>query len=389
MAAATGQRKQSGPVVDPAAFNRLARLQRHAISSMPHQDNTLGRFVDLPNVGYHYRCVVSHDLSVTSVGGPTGRWLSGHFGGNTTRFTAPFGLLPNIKYALNVSSPIYSTDAYGNYILNLLHDRGLDPYAQVAVGQIGRNRKERFGFSILNNTTGALVTPDSLVAAATDYRLRAIYPIHLTLGESAGAGLVPAQDIRIAPQLFLDTGSAATIASVAADLGAITGNYDVQLDYFTIGSPNVKPDTSMVLQTRQEIQAVTGTGEQIYRPQIGGIFLKEVMCVFNNSRAIDPVTVELHQLRVQQNVEFETLAPRIRIGDELRWYSKRMPDEMWCIDHTTGLGDPTMPSLRDRIASNQMTRVEYILRWAAGTAVVQTAEIRHYLQQLLPRPKVM
>jgi hypothetical protein len=66
-----------------------------------------------------------------------------------------------------------------------------------------------------------------------------------------------------------------------------------------------------------------------------------------------------------------------------------MPDEMWCIDHTTGLGDPTMPSLRDRIASNQMTRVEYILRWAAGTAVVQTAEIRHYLQQLLPRPKVM
>jgi hypothetical protein len=36
-----------------------------------------------------------------------------------------------------------------------------------------------------------------------------------------------------------------------------------------------------------------------------------------------------------------------------------------------------------------MTRVEYILRWAAGTAVVQTAEIRHYLQQLLPRPKVM
>jgi hypothetical protein len=189
--------------------------------------------------------------------------------------------------------------------------------------------------------------------------------------------------------LFLDTGSAGQIASVAADLGAITGNYDVHLDYFTIGSPNVKPDTSMVLQTRQEIQAVTGTGEQIYRPQIGGIFLKEVMCVFNNSRAIDPVTVELHQLRVQQNVEFETLSPRIRIGDELRWYSKRMPDEMWCIDHTTGLGDPTMPSLRDRIASNQMTRVEYILRWAAGTAVVQTAEIRHYLQQLLPRPKVM
>lgn len=383
------KRKSQGPISDPAAFNRIARLQRHQISSVPHQDNTNGRFVDLPNVGYHYRCFVAHDIAATSVGGPTGRFLSGHFGGNTTRFPCPTGLLPGMRYALNISSPIYSTDAYGNYMLQLYMNQGLDPFVQVATGQVGRNRKERFGFCILNSTTGAIVTPDSLVAGATTYNFRATYPIPLTLGEAAGAGLVPAQDIRIAPQLFLDNGSAASIASVAADFGALTGNYDVFLDYFTVSTPNVRPDTTFIMQTRQEVQGVTGTGEQIYRPQIGGIFLRELMSVWNNTRAIDPVTLELHQLRVQQNVTFESLTPRIRISDEKRWYGRLCPDEVWAFDHTTGLGDPTSPSLRDRIASNQMTRVEYIFRWGTGTAVVSTAEIRHYLQQLIPLPKVM
>ncbi len=66
-----------------------------------------------------------------------------------------------------------------------------------------------------------------------------------------------------------------------------------------------------------------------------------------------------------------------------------MPDELWIFDHVTGFGDPTLPSLRDRIASNQLTRLEYIVQWDGGVSVVQTAELRNYVQQLVPLPRVM
>jgi len=135
---------------------------------------------------------------------------------------------------------------------------------------------------------------------------------------------------------------------------------------------------------------VAGTGDQIYRPQIGGVILKMIFTVWNNSRAIDvqPAGSNL-QLRIQQGVTLENLIPQVHIMDERRWYAKLLPDEVWVYDHLTGFGDPTLPSLRDRIASNQLTRLEYIYQWPGTTAVTATAELRNYLLQLVPLPRVM
>lgn len=409
MMANRGRGGQQTMAPNPALFNRVARLQRHLVGAVAYAPAVAGRFIELPNVGYHYRTFSQFDLTSTSIAAPAGRWLSGQFGGNAARFQAPTQVCRGHRYTLNVSSPIYASDGYGNYIIQLVNNRGSDPYTQTATGSVGRNRKERATFCILNSTTGALVLPDSAIAGATAYNLRGVYMIALTLGESAAAGLIPVQDIRISPQLFYDFGDLTDLVSTPNDFtgaggGAqFTGNLQVIVDFFTVPSDSIRPDTSFVMQTRNDIQSVAGTGDQIYRPQIGGVILKTIFTVWNNSRAIDvstagggtPVTVAATtgvdnlRLRIQQGVTLENLLPQIHIMDERRWYSKLLPDEVYVFDHVTGFGDPTLPSLRDRIASNQLTRLEYILAWSTGLAVTQQAELRNYVMQLVPLPRVM
>ena len=403
MMAARGRGGQQVMQPNPALFNRVARLQRHNVGAVAYAPAVAARFLELPNVGYHYRTFSQFDLQSTSIAAPSGRWLSGQFGGNTARFPAPMQVARGLRYTLNVSSPIYASDGYGNYIIQLVSNRGLDPFTQTASLNIGRNRKERATFCILNSTTGALVLPDSAIAGATQYNIRGVYSIFLTLGESAAAGLIPVQDIRITPQLFFDFGDLTDLVSAPGDFtgaggtGQFTGNMNIFVDFFTVPSDAVRPDTSFVLQTRNDILSVSGTGDQIYRPQIGGVILKTIFTVWNTSRAIDvstasnPATtgVDNLRLRIQQGVTLENLFPQIHVMDERRWYTKLLPDEVYVFDHLTGFGDPTLPSLRDRIASNQLTRLEYILQWNAALAVTQNAELRNYIMQLVPLPRVM
>lgn len=407
MMAPRGRGGQQVPQPNPALFNRVARLQRHNVGAVQYAAAVANRFIELPNVGYHYRTFSQFDLTSTSIAGPAGRFLSGQFGGNTNRFPCPMQVARGHRYTLNVSSPIYASDGYGNYIIQLVNNRGLDPFTQVAFGGIGRNRKERATFCILNQTTGALVLPDSAVAGATQYALRGVYFIPLTLGESAAAGLIPVQDIRITPQLFFDFGDLTDLVSTPNDFtgagggGQFAGNMNITVDFFTVPTDSIRPDTAFVLQTRNDIQTVAGIGDQIYRPQIGGVILKTIFTIWNNTQAVDvgstnlgplggtPGAVDNLRLRIQQGVTLENLFPQIHIMDERRWYSKLLPDEVYVFDHVTGFGDPTLPSLRDRIASNQLTRLEYIVQWDTGAAVVQTAELRNYIQQLVPLPRVM
>ena len=372
---------------NPALFNRAARLQRQNIGAVTYAAGVNSQYQQLPPVGYHFRTFTFFDLDATSAAAPTGTWLSGQFGGGINRFAAPLNILRGLRYTLNVSSPIYSTDGYGNYVIQLVNNRGMDPFVQVASGAVGRNRKERAVFCILNATTGAIVTPGSAIAAATDYKLRGCYLVPLTLGESASAGLVPVQDIRINPQLFMDFGDKTDLMTVTTDFASnFTGNFTNFVDYFTVPAPNIRPDTSYVLQTRQDIQQIAGAGDNSYKPQIGGVILRTIFTIWNNSQAVDVPTVGDLRLRIQQGVVLEELTPQIRIMDERRWYSKLLPDEVYVFDHLTGFGDPTLPSLRDRIASNTLTLLEYIVNWVG--AVTATAEFRNYVMQLVPLPRV-
>jgi hypothetical protein len=381
--------QQMMPANNPAVFNRMARLHRHRCGSLPYKSGVLTNLLDLPNVGYHYRLGVYADLDhgTTAGSGLTARFLSGHFGGNTSRFPAPLGLVNKINYTLNVSTPIYASDGYGNFLLQLVNNRGSNPWTQVASGDVGRNRKERTLFCLLNATTGAFAKPDDALAVSTNYKSRFWQHIPLTLGEAATAGLVPVQDARINPQIDLGFGTAADLVSVAADLPAITGNFDVYCDYFTTPSEAIRPDTDFILQTRMDQQTIAGTGEQIYKPQIGGVILRVIQSIWNNGKAVDPSTITRQVLRVQQGLILEDIAPVVRIADEHRWYSKKIPDEVYVWDHVTGMGDPTLPSLRDRIASNQLTRLEYVSEIASGTSITQPAELRNYMQQLVPLPR--
>lgn len=374
----------------PPDFNRIARLQRQNVGTIAYTADVSAQSLDLPPVGYHYRLLAHADLDTTAAGVVTGRWLSGHIGGNTNRFRAPFGLVKGIRYALNVSSPVYYSDGYGNHLLQLAERKGLDPFVQVATSSVGYARKERSLCAIFNATDGALVAPDAVLVAAKNYKLR--FPIHipLTLGDAALVGLVPVQDIRIRPQLILDFGGKGDVASVAADLGTITGNFTVFCDYFTVPNEAVRPDTSFVFQTLMDIQQVAGTGDQDYRPQIGGVIMRVIQAIFNSSKGIDAYsTIEERSLIVQQGVYLQRESPIVSLYDERRYQSKILPDEALLWDFTTGAGDPTMPSLRDRLPTSQATWLTLRNKWGSGTAVAATAEIRSYRQQMVPVDRVM
>lgn len=382
-----------GMMKDPATFNRLARLNRHKVGTLAFGANQSSQYIDLPNVGYHKDVLALMSLTATAGGSPTGRFLSGHYGGNTNRFPCPLGIVQRIAYALNVSTPIYSSDGYLNYILNLVNGKGLDPWVQNEEAswgaRLGIARKERALHCILNTTDGDIVPPDSTVTASKAYAFRAAFRVPLTFGESAAAGLIPVQDIRIHPQLLFDFGNKAHISSAAADFAADpTGNLEVICDYFTVPDPGVRPDTDYVLQTTMDQQTISGVGELVYRPQIGGIITRIINTFWNSSKAVDPFDfLDTMRLRIQQGVVLEHRPIPSFLADECRFYGKRLPDEVLVWDHTTGLGDPTLPSLRDRISSNQLTSLEYIADIDSGQTITATAENRILKQQLIPLPR--
>jgi hypothetical protein len=385
----------------PADFNRLARLYRHQGDSIAFNAGVNNQQVNLANVGYQFRIQTFCDLTTsTTIAAPTGKWLSGAFGAVTARFPAPLGLVQSYKYALNVGSPVLHADGYGLYILDLIQSRGMNKWIQNPTLDKGRSRKERDIFAIFNSTTGGFDVPDQTLTGASVYKLRLALTAHLTFGETAVAGLIPVQDSRVQPQLFFDWGTIANVVQTTADLGAtpaITGNFDNFVDYFVVPNPSVVPDTRFVKQTKFGIQTVSGTGEQIVKPTIGGVILKNVFTVWNAGQAIDTTTIDSMRLRVQQGLTLENISRKVRINDERRWYSKELPDEVYAYDHvSSSFGDPGVPGFRDRLETGQLTLAEYILNWNSGTAVSSgvpplsgPAEIRWYVEQLVRLETIM
>jgi len=387
---------QGQMVVNPAAFNQLARLHRWEVGARTHVASLRGDFLALPPVGYHYGVQIEHDTTATTVAVPAGRFNGGFFNGNTPRFLAPLGLMQNVAYALNTSSPIYSTSGWANYVINLYSNRGYDPMRHTnIVDNVGRSEKQFTHFGIFR--TGpptTIIAPDALIpAGAVAYTMRASYRIPLTLGDFATAGLLPVQDIGIQPQIQFNFGARTDIMTVAADFTAEpTGLARVYVDWFTLPTVTVQPNTEYILQTREEQISVPAVAQTIHRPQIGGILLRNILCCFGTQgthlRAVSAQTKAPLSLRVQQAETLENLNTWVKIADELRTTSKLQPDEAFAFDHTLGFGDPTLPSLRDRLPTFMLTLVEYLIDWPTNANWGLPGEVRPIWQQLVRLDRV-
>jgi hypothetical protein len=401
---------QSLPPPNPTLFNQRARLIRQNLSTLSISQavgaaaNQLTP-VDLPPVGYHYRVFNWFDLAETSGDITSSRLRSNDNIANTNlRFPAPWGFINRSRYTINGSSDVWNMPGYENFLLQLAANRGkkplfgLDVWGSSTTGSRGYGSKEQqFAVTSVAGTTPLLtytfLSDDSAGVDTTVYGIKFMLAHPLTLGESAVAGLLPVQDYRIKPQLIVEVSNPDAIWVNPTNAGTITGTMYTICDYFE-APPGVRPDTRFVKQSRFQTETMSGTGAKKFAPQLGGVILRTFISLWHGSATgTSMYAVNLEEqisntrVVVQQNTQLENVPPAFRAHDELRWYSKFMPNNVLTFDHiASGFGDPGMPSLRDRIESGRLTLLEY--QWDQD--VLTTAgEFRSVYEQLLPLPKLV
>lgn len=397
------------PPPNPALFNQLARFVRQNMDTRSISATATGAAqklqpIDLPPVGYHFRVNCWFDLLLTVGDITNARLRSNDTIANTNlRFPAPWGFVQRSRYSVNGANEVWNMPGYENFILQCAINRGrrplfgLDVWGTSSTGSRGYGAKEAmFGLSQPTGTTPLLthtfLSDDSALTDTTNVDMKFMLAHNLTLGESAVAGLLPVQDYRIKPQLELEIGNVGDVVVNPTNVSAAGTMYTI-CDYFE-APPGVRPDTRFVKQSRYQTETMTGTGEKKFAPQLGGVLLRTFISLWHGSATgTAQYAVDLEEccsdtrVVVQQNTQLENIPPAFRAYDELRWYSKFLPSNVLTFDHVaSGFGDPGMPSLRDRIESGKLTKIEY--QWDQD--VLTTAgEWRAVFEQLLPLPKIV
>lgn len=397
------------PPANPAAFNQLARYIRQKQSSITISATATGAAqqlspIDLPPVGYHFR-VFSWFETLLTVGDITNARLRSNdtIANTNLRFPAPWGFVQRSRYSINGASDVWNMPGYENFLLQLANNRGrkpifgLDVWGSSVTGSRGYGAKEsQFALSQPAGTTPLLthtfLSDDSALTDSTNVDMKFMLAHPLTLGESALAGLIPVQDYRIKPQMFYEIGNVGDVVVNPTNV-TLAGTIYTVCDYFE-APRGVRPDTRFIKQSRFQTETMSGTGEKRFAPQLGGVLLRTFISLWHGSATGTSQyacnleeTVGNSRLTIQQNTILEDCPNAFRAHDELRWYSKFMPSNVLTFDHVaSGFGDPGMPSLRDRIESGKLTKVEY--QWDQN--VLTTAgEQRAVYEQLLPLPKLV
>jgi hypothetical protein len=290
---------QQLPPPNPALFNQVARFVRQNMTTTSFtqtdvQGTTQLAPIDLPPVGYHYRVFNWFDGTIT-VGDITSARLRSNDNLATTnlRFPAPWGFVKRSRYTINGSSDVWNMPGYENFLLQLASNRGkkplfgLDVWGSSVTGSRGYGGKESmFGMTTVAGTTPLLthtfLDQDSALTDSTDVKCRFMLAHPLTLGESAVAGLLPVQDYRIKPQLFLEIGNVGDMVVNPTNATPYAGTIYTICDYFE-APRGVRPDTRFVKQSRFQTENMTGTGAKRFAPQLGGVILRTFISLWHGS----------------------------------------------------------------------------------------------------------
>jgi len=407
---------QGLPAPNPARFNQVARLVRQNMQSVSISATATGAAqqlapIELPSVGYHFRVFNWFKTTITVGDITSARLRSNADLANTNlRFPAPWGLVNRSRYTINGASDIWNLPGYENYLLQLAASKGRKPkFANDVFGGVAANptvliqtgsrgfasKEQMFGLAVQSGTTPLLtytfLEDDGVLVDSTNINMNFMLAHPLTLGESAVAGLIPVQDYRIKPQLQIELGNVGDLIVNPTNCSLAGAIYTV-CDYFE-APRDARPDTRFIKQTRFQTEAMSGTGEKRFAPQLGGVLLRTFISLWHGSATgTSMYAVNLDEqvgqtgFRVQQNTTIEDVGAAFRAHDELRYYGKLLPSNVLSYDHiASGFGDPGLPSLRDRIESGKLTKLEYF--WNQN--VLTTAgEQRAAFEQLLPLPKV-
>lgn len=376
-------RQAQGPVMDPARFNQLARLKHMAVNTTTYTASAVTS-QQLPKVGFQSQLKLKAAYTLTAAGSVSGRFRSGSYGGNTSRFLCPTGLINNLEYTLNSANPIYKGTGYLNYVLSQVLDSGpvSQETAAAVIGYVAQQRES--GTSIYNTTDSAWVLPDAALTASKVYALTQTLTIPLALGPAAAVGLVPCQDQRTNPALNINFGASSEAVSVAGDISTLTGSVNGILEYFEAPA-GILPDISLQHQVSHDTVGITGAGKLQYQPQLGGSLCQFLMTLWNSTKAMDPGTdwdtidVRAQQTNyIEQSVPFWFFRARHR---EL--YGKYLPDEVVALDYlSAAAGLPQFPNTRDVVNSAQLTYLDILVNIITGGTA--TSELLTIKRQLFP-----
>ncbi len=297
---------------------------------------------DIPKVGYLAAIGANVEVNVTT--GATGVYAN-----STTRTkvggVTPYSAINRIRLVNNSANEIYSTTWWGNYLWNRTLRDGFDY----------RNIPTSFGAEtdlIYNLAAGSV--------AATAYTYRAPIWIPIAYNPSLQGGLLLMQNDYTRYTLEVQWGDvAANLLGLSGTAPALTlGTIAVTpwVRYFNVpASAKSQPDISRVHQIREITQDITGTGDLVYRPQIGPTYLKMIHELVNNGAGLGASSVNTISLLYSASQRPLNLTPRQAGFRHYDWYGMAMPQGVYVHDFAQGSGITRYADERDFVDTSEIT----------------------------------
>ena len=344
----------------PSRFRELTRQQ---LSYIPQQQmNVFGNTYTfgLGNTGYVANIYLMLSGTVTIPATPTGNWQ--------TYPPLPYSLIRRLRIYTSENVELLNLSGWG-LMFFLLRQKRLStppvdpiPYLNAA----GR---------------AALLTVPSGALVAGAIPISGWFKVPIMTDDATMLGLLLIQTLDIRCYLEITMASASDLVTTGATLpSACAINVTPTVEFFSIPPGANQPNLAWVHTITEEIFPLTTTGDIIYRPPIGNVYMSLSGIIENSGAQLPPANINQVSLAYAQSVR-PYYEPYLNHLARNKWnYGLTMPDGAFSFDFSLGSGDPGSDEPRDFLNSSQQTDLQILINATGFTPV--NGQIRVIREQL-------
>lgn len=352
----------------PGNFNLNTRQSWLQMQNVPYSANN-AVFQQLQQIGFLSRIIVP--VSVTFTTGSTGTYAN-----SVNDPPTPYGFVKKIRLFTNEGQELHNTSGYGNYLRTSMIRTALDP----------RNPITSFNSA---NTAAAVYNIPSSYTTSTQYTITFYLLIDVAWSDSLVQGLIFLQNPTNRLTFEITWGDATSLLTTGGTTPSITINSvscNPLMEVFNVPqSQNNWPNLAyahMVIE--DSANNVPGTGDFVYRPVLGNVYLSVINAFTNNSTFMVPANFSQLRITYQGTQNSYTMSPANQLIIQRNRYAHDMPDGVFVHDMRMGSGLPEIPSPRDLINTSLLTDFQIITTIGSGVTITQPANMRGIREMLAP-----
>jgi hypothetical protein len=348
------------------SFNNATRQSIIQLPPIPYAANTT-QSIQLPQVGFLSEILIPCQFVIQSNGTLAATNL-------TAPQITPYQVVKRLTLRTNEGAEIYATSGEGNYFVTRYLRSSFDP------------RNPLTTVANTNVVNSVFQLPPSY-AISTTYNINFTLYIPVALQQSLLAGLILLQSPTTRLTLEIQWGDI-LVDPFNISAGAFTLTSGTTLPSMMIynlpASQDDYPDVSWVHVIQEEIQPVANTGDFLYRPPLGNMYLRVIQEFINNNARMTPANFSRLSLNYAQTQTAYNINPaqqawmqRFRLG------GLDLPDGVWAWDFLYGTGILEMGNMRDVIDTARLTDMN-IISTIAGSVTLTNAFVRNIKEMLAP-----